>query len=361
MWHSPSALRRLTLLAGGLAVLSLGWGSYRALTSSNDLLVRFEEWEWVVAHGWAMPGWRVPYHPVTYVLLTPLVLLPPLAAKIILWLLNLAGLVYVWRRCSQLTALAAERRWLFLALFGAWACVRVTIGSGQLSLLCLGCLLWAFPWQTTGAGARLALGLMKHTLIYPVVLRALWKSPRAVWVTLLAALLPFGVLMACSELNARAFLEQSLQATGKMLSGWEGGTSVVTALRLFFPGAAWIYPVVIVAWLALFVFLVHRVRDPLVQLAALLLMGLWPFYHRPYDLALAAPTLALFLKHGRVAWAVGLTVVLLGLFEKLDQQHFFHAAAVRQVFSVYYPLTIFACLAALWRLDRATIPAPPTR
>ena len=51
-------------------------------------------------------------------------------------------------------------------------------------------------------------------------------------------------------------------------------------------------------WFALYGVVMWRVKEPLAQLAALLLLSLLPVYHQEYDLVAAAPALALFLRRG---------------------------------------------------------------
>jgi hypothetical protein len=65
-----------------------------------------------------------------------------------------------------------------------------------------------------------------------------------------------------------------------------------------------------VIWFVLFGITGWWIKDPLTQLAALLLLALLPMYHYGYDTVLAVPTLALFLKRCSLVWPTLMTVSL---------------------------------------------------
>lgn len=344
-------------LWAALAAASLSWGVYRALTSSNDLMTRLREWHYLIDHWGELAGWRAPYWPLTYGMLTPLVWLPTWGARIVFLGINLGCLWYVWRRVSAMFELGERERWLWLALFGSWACVRVTLGSGQLGLICLAVVLWAFPFRRSGDAVRLGLSVVKHTLAYPIWLWLLWRRPRQLWATAFAAVVPFLAVLMFNPVPVNQFMQTTARATEKMVMQWEGGTSLLSAVRLTWPEWRGWHLVIAGLWVVMLVGLVRRVRDERVLLSALLLMSLWPFYHRPYDFVVAGPFLAVLVARHQWAWALALTVVALGWYERLDSLQFGHLAWLRVLAGWYYPVIILGCLGlAAWRLHGEPVP-----
>ncbi|MCX7887563.1 MAG: glycosyltransferase 87 family protein, partial [Verrucomicrobiae bacterium] len=262
-----------------------------------------------------------------------------------------ACLFYVWHRVTKVFGLGEAERWLWLALFGSWACVRVTLGSGQLGLMCLAAVLWAFPFERGGDGVRLAVSAIKHTLAYPVWLWLLWRRPRQLLGTALVGLVPFVCVLLFNPVPVTRFMQSTLDATEKMVVKWDGGTSLLSALRLTWPLGKWWYLIVGALWVTLFLWLVWRCRQQRALVSALLLMSLWPFYHRPYDFVVAGPFLGMLLAQQQRGWAVGLTVAALGWYERLESLRFWEMGWLRVVASWYYPAIIFACLGLVaWRL-----------
>ena len=65
-----------------------------------------------------------------------------------------------------------------------------------------------------------------------------------------------------------------------------------------------------VIWFALFGITVRWIKEPIVQLAALFLLALLPTYHYSYDMIMAVPSLALFLKRYHQVWPTLMTAAL---------------------------------------------------
>lgn len=348
----PAPLRSWPANAFGLlAICSIGWGIYRALTSSNDLMTRLAEWHYLASRWGELTGWRAPYLPVTYALLTPWVWMPLPVARSLFLCVNLACLLYVWRRVTELYELNETDRWLWLALFGSWACVRVTLGSGQLGLVCLAVVLWAFPFHRRWDAARLGLSTVKHTLAYPVWLWLLWRAPRQLWATGVAMVVPFLLVVVLNPVPLNQFVQTTVRAAEKMVVQWDGGTSLLSALRITWPQWQGSYFVVAGLWGILFIWSVRRIRDERLLVATLLLMSLWPFYHRPYDFVIAGPFLAMLMGQRQRAAALALTLAALGWYERLDSLRFLGMEWLRVAASWYYPVMILACLGwTAWRL-----------
>ena len=94
-------------------------------------------------------------------------------------------------------------------------------------------------------------------------------------------------------------------------------------------------------------------------LAALLLMSLWPVYHRPYDLVVAAPALALFIRHLHPAWSAGISLIMLGWYEHLENTAASDVVFRQSPFGLYYPLLIFVMLALLVWVDLKRVRRDP--
>ena len=106
-----------------------------------------------------------------------------------------------------------------------------------------------------------------------------------------------------------------------------------------------------------------RVKDPLAQLAALLLLSLLPVYHQEYDLVAAAPALALFLRRGSLAWPALMTL-LLAVNPASAPTHVLPAGLLRNAVegcvAVYNPLLVLAFLGGImWVEERG--PAKHTK
>lgn len=339
-----------------VATGSMGWGVFRAVTSSNDLLTRYQEWSRLLGSLGTMGGWDQPYHPVLYLLLTLVFAYGFDVAKLLFLALNLACLGYSWRRLSDLLALEPPQRGWLLAMLGCWACVRVTIGSGQLGLICLATVLWAYPFQRGRDGIRLSLGVIKHTLLFPVWVDLLLRRPRLMLATAVVAVLPLGAAWLAGDGDWFTYWEGTRAATTRMLETWDGGAYIGVFLKPYFQSPWLMHAVIWAAWGLAFFALRRRIQDDVVWLAVLLLMSLWPVYHRAYDLVVAAPTLALFLKHRRTGWVALLAVAMAGGYERLEQLAFLQSPVLRQLGAVYYPVLIALLVAALTRLDPAGEP-----
>ena len=65
-----------------------------------------------------------------------------------------------------------------------------------------------------------------------------------------------------------------------------------------------------VIWFGLFGITARWIKDPLTQLAALLLLTLLPMYHNHYDMIVAVPAMAVFMKRCHLVWPTLMTVSL---------------------------------------------------
>jgi hypothetical protein len=90
-------------------------------------------------------------------------------------------------------------------------------------------------------------------------------------------------------------------------------------------------------------------------LAALLLLSLLPVYHQEYDLVAAAPTLALLMRRGSLAWPALMTL-LLAVNPASAPTHGLPAGLVRQAIeafvAVYNPLLVLVFLGVIVWVDR---------
>ncbi len=250
------------------------------------------------------------YLPHTFLFLTPFFAFGWPVARVLLLLLNVGAIVFIWLRLSKLAGLEGLRRWLFLAFFCSWLGTGLVVGLGNLALVCVAFLIAAFPADTTGKHLALAFSALKQSLVFPVYLHLLFKRPRALVIpTLVFAVSGIGAMFwtRLSPLDMISMAKGAVTAVGtwttidhlclrRLFALFIANATVVSALN-------WL------VWFGLFA-LTLRIKDPLCQFAALLIISLLPLYHKEYDMVAVAPALAIFLKRCNLAWPALMTVLL---------------------------------------------------
>jgi hypothetical protein len=228
-----------------------------------------------------------------------------------MFLLNVAAVFYIWRRLSQLTGLRGIQRWLLLAFFWCWSGPANVIGLGNLALVCLAAVLAAYPFASPANGVFLMLSAMKQSLVFPLYFFLIFKRPKAL-------IVPF-IAFALSGLAALWWARLSFSEGLALPKYWADSVSAWTTvdhtclrrlLAPFIKDQATVSILKWIIWFALFGITARFIKDPLVQLAALLLLALLPTYHYAYDMILAVPTLALFLKRCHLVWPTLITLSL---------------------------------------------------
>jgi hypothetical protein len=295
------------------------------------------------------------YFPHTWFVFTPVFILGWSAARILMFLANLAAVFYIAWRLSELAGLHGVRRWLLLAFFAGWTGTGNVIGLGNLALVCLAAVLAAYPFSSSRNGVFLTLAAMKQSLVFPLYFYLLLKRPKVLFV-------PFVSLTLCGLAVlwwARIGFADSL----KLPKYWVDSTSAWTTidhtclrrlLALFISDSLVVAVLKWVIWFALFGVTVRWIKDPLAQLAAWLLLALLPVYHYQYDLVVAVPALAVFLKRCRLIWPTLMFFSLSwSVFSRLGS--IFPAGPLRTVceklHEVYYPLLILCFLGGLLWLE----------
>jgi hypothetical protein len=229
----------------------------------------------------------------------------------LLLLLNVGCVFYIWWRLSKLAGLDGMRRWLLLVFLWDWLCTGLVIGLGNLALVCVAAALAAYPFSTATNSLFLTLSAMKQTLVFPLYFRLLLKRPKVLLLPLVVVTVCGLGVMAWARLG---FADVLAIARGSLntVQGWTH-YDLTSLRRLLSPvlgyGAA-LSAVVWPVWFGLYFVVMRRVKDPLAQVAALLLLSLLPVYHQEYDLVAAAPALALFLRRGSLAWPALMTLLL---------------------------------------------------
>jgi hypothetical protein len=265
------------------------------------------------------------------------------------------------------------RRWLLLVFLWDWLCTGLVIGLGNLALVCVATALAAYPFSSVGSSVFLTLSAMKQTLVFPLYFRLLLKRSKML-------ILPFVVVMVCGLavlVWARLGFADALgMARGSMntVQAWTQYdlTSLRRLLRPLLGSGAALSAVVWVVWFVIYGAVMWRVKDPLAQLAALLLLSLLPVYHQEYDLVAAAPTLALLMRRGSLAWPALMTL-LLAVNPASAPTYVLPAGLLRHAIeafvAVYNPLLVLAFLGGIVWVDRRgdheiheihEKPAPPT-
>jgi hypothetical protein len=356
--------QRAQLPACLLLGVGIVWGLLRTARSlamlfeaSHDLNIYYSLWFLLGHRDFAdIALSQALYLPHTWPVLTPLFLLGWPAARLVMLALNVGCVFYIWWRLSELAGLQGMRRWLLLVFLWDWLCTGLVIGLGNLALVCVATALAAYPFSSAGSSVFLTLSAMKQTLVFPLYFRLLLKRPKML-------IVPFVVVAVCGVavlVWARLGPADVLAAARGSVSRVEGWTQFdLTSLRrllrpLLGSGAA-LSAVVWAVWFAIYGAVMWRVKDLLAQLAALLLLSLLPVYHQEYDLVAAAPTLALIMRRGSLAWPALMTL-LLAVNPASAPTHVLPAGLLRHAIeafvAVYNPLLVLVFLGVIVWVDR---------
>jgi hypothetical protein len=342
------------------------WGLLRTARSlamlfepSHDLNIYYSLWFLLGHRDYADVALsQALYLPHTWLVLTPFFLLGWPAARLLILLINAGCVFYIWWRLSELAGLQGMRRWLLLVFLWDWLCTGLVIGLGNLALVCVATALAGYPFSTVGGSVFLTLSAMKQTMVFPLYFWLLLKRPKML-------IVPFVVVAVCGLavlVWARLGFADALEmARGSMntVEAWTQFdlTSLRRLLRPLLGSGAALSAVVWVVWFAIYGAVMWRVKDPLAQLAALLLLSLLPVYHQEYDLVAAAPALALFLRRGSLAWPAAMTL-LLAVNPASAPTQVLPAGllrdAVEALVAAYNPLLILAFLGGIMWVDRAS-------
>jgi hypothetical protein len=346
-----------------LLVVAIIWACFRTARSvamlfseSHDLDIYYSLWFLLKHRDHAdIALSQALYLPHTWLVLTPLFLLGWPTARLLMLLVNVVSVFCIWWRLSQLAGLGGIRRWLMLALFWGWLGTGLVIGLGNLALVCVAAAVMAYPFNTLGNSAFLALSAMKQTLVFPLYFHLLFKRPKVL-------ILPFAVfalsgiaLLLWSRLSLAEGLKLA-KASADMANAWTmyDFTCMRRLLAPFIHSPTAVSVVMWVTWFALFGICAAVIKEPLTQFAALLLLSLLPMYHQRYDLVAAAPALAIFLRHGSLFWPAVMTAALATDFG-ITFSRFLPAGTLRSAAHsmelAYYPLLTLAFLFGLIHLE----------
>jgi hypothetical protein len=355
-----------------LLVVALAWAGFRFARSlqllfagSHDLYTYYSLWYVMCHREMADIALRQSlYLPHTWFFLTPLFAFGWPVARALVLVLNLGCVGFLWWRLSALADLRGVRKALLLAFSLAWLSTGLVIGLGNLALVCVAAVVAAFPYQSPPNQIFLAFSAMKQTLVFPVYLLMVIRRPRAL-------IIPFSIFAVSGvaaliwarlmPLEAVAMARSSLAAVGSWTQF--DHTCLRRILVLFTSNPLWISLLNWAIWFGLFGASLRFLRDPLSQLAALMLLSLLPVYHNTYDMVAALPVLAVFLRRsGMVLPALltlGLSINLAASLTRILPGSLKGAAQALE--SAYYPLLILACLAALFYLERGVNSGEQTR
>jgi hypothetical protein len=350
--------QRAQLLPRLLFAVAILWAFFRTARSlgmlfeeSHDLDIYYSLWFLLRHRDYAdIALSQALYLPHTWLVLTPLFLLGWPLARLGMLLLNVTSVFYLWWRLSQLAGLAGIRRWLLLAFFWGWLGTGLILGLGNLALVCVAAVVAAYPFTSAGNSVFLTLAAMKQSLVFPLYLQLLFKRPKAL-------LLPLVVFAGCGL--AVLFWARLGFAEGLRLAKQAADTANAWTLydftcmrRLLVPflASSAVSVVMWLIWFGLFGLCARFLKDPLSQLAALLLLSLLPMYHQKYDLVAAVPALAICLQRCSLIWPTLMTAALAtDLFASFSR--FLPSgplrAAAHTVEGGYYPLLILVLLGGL--------------
>ena len=355
--------KRARLPARLLLVVATAWAVFRTARSrgmlfheSHDLDIYYSLWFLLEHRDYAAIALsQALYLPHTWVALTPLFLAGWPAARMAMLLINGACVFYLWWRLSWMAGLVGIRRWLLLAFFWGWLGTGLILGLGNLALVCVAAAVAAYPFASAGDSLLLALSAMKQSLVFPLYFHLLLKRPRV----LILPMAVFAVSGAAALLWARlSFAEGLALAKGSVdtANAWTlyDFTCMRRLLSPFIHNSLAVSVLMWVTWFGLFGICSRYIKDPLAQLAALLLLSLLPMYHQKYDLVAAVPALAVCLRRCSLLWPTLMTAALAtdfgASFSRLLPAGPARAAAHTAELA-YYPLIILVILGALVYLE----------
>ncbi len=293
------------------ALVSLGYGIATAGARSFDLrLFRRLGAVWWRDSASISPKLFPGYPPYALVAFWPLNAIPAEALPWVWLVVNVAACgAVVW-----LVRMIWGRGWsrsavLFLAAyFAVWAPVRVTLRTGQISLVILALILGAEVVRRSGrqvpAGLLLGAALVKPSLAGPFLLYWAWRREWRMVGTALAVVT--GLTAAyCIHTGVWPWVAMSgyLSKGVRVWSGkhgyFEGTTDIRPLMETLCGGSDWWGWVAAVALAAaalaaMFWLFRHRKEEENTHLAVLALFSLWAVYHRVYDSVAALPAAALF-------------------------------------------------------------------
>ncbi len=339
------------------------WGVLRTARSlamlfepSHDLNIYYSLWYLLGHRDYADVALsQALYLPHTWLVLTPLFLLGWSGARLVMVLINAGCVFYIWWRLSELAGIQGMRRWLLLVFLWDWLCTGLVIGLGNLALVCVATALAAYPFSTAGGSVLLTLSAMKQTLVFPLYFQLLFKRPKMLIVPFVVFTVCGLAVLAWARLGPAEVLGMARGSVSRVESWTQFDlTSLRRVLRPLLGNGAALSVVVWVVWFVIYGVVMRRVKEPLAQLAALLLLSLLPVYHQEYDLVAAAPALALFLRRGSLGWPALMTL-LLALNPASAPTHLLPAGllrhAVEAVVAVYNPLLVLGFLGAIVWVD----------
>lgn len=274
--------------------------------------------------------------------------------------LNIGAVGYIWWRLAGLTGLRGVRRALLLALFTSWLSTGLVLGLGNLALVCVALILAAFPFDTPARGVALAFSAMKQSIAFPVYFQLLLRKPKSL-------IIPFAVFGVCgvavmgwARLGPADILGMARRASDSVGSWTQyDHTCLRRLLTQFVENKVALSLLNWGAWFALFGIAFRWIKDPLLNLGALLLICLLPMYHNIYDLVVAVPVLAALLQRTNLVWPALMTLALAtNLASHLPRfmpAGFLQRAAGGLEYA-YYPIVILCLFAGLVWLDRRRRP-----
>jgi hypothetical protein len=364
----PQPARRGQFLALLLLAITAGWAlfhtahillihsSRHTICPTHDLYSYYSVW-FVLGHR-ECADFAVReslYFPHTWLVFTPLFMWGWPIARALMFLINVAAVLYSWWRLSNLGGLQGLRRWLLLTFFLGWSGTGNVIGLGNLALVSLATMLAAYPFSSAKSGVWLTVACMKQSLVFPLFLHLLLKRSKALIVPILA--------IGLGGLAVLWWAHMSIADGFRLPRYWVATTSTWTdidhtglrrVMALFISNASVVGLGVWAIWFALFGVTVWWIKDPLSQFAALLLLCLLPTYHYAYDMVVAAPALAVFMKRCRLVWPTVMTFFLsVTLFGQLSRH--LPAGPLRTLCEkldyAYYPIIILVAFAGLLWLE----------
>ena len=300
----------------GVAIL---WAFFRTARSlgmlfgeSHDLDIYYSLWFLLRHRDYAdIALSQALYLPHTWLVLTPLFLLGWPAARMVMLLLNVASVFYLWWRLSQLAGLAGIRRWLLLVFFWDWLGTGLILGLGNLALVCVAAAVAAYPFASPANSVFLTLAAMKQSLVFPLYLHLLFKRPKVLILPLAVFALGGVAALFWSRLSLAEGLKLA-KASMDTANAWTlyDFTCMRRLLVPFIHSSLALSVVMWLVWFGLFGLCALAIKDPLSQLAALLLLSLLPMYHQKYDLVAAVPALAVCLQRCSLMWPTLITAAL---------------------------------------------------
>jgi hypothetical protein len=302
----------LTLLSA-LAIASLAWGAHAALTKDNDLTRRCEEVALFVQQVDPYQDPDMTYPPSALPVFTPLIApFSPRMVRVIWLILNVLSLGVL----ATSTAQVWGREWppwlrfAFPLILAASKPARLAIGMGQFAILPTALILLSLQRterrREVLGGLLLGVALVKPTLAVPFLI-ALTIQRR--WITVSAA----ASFQVCTFLGASLWLHISpvrlLREWVALARGQQGAglIDLPTLAKSVWPESASHASSISLLALVFVTALLFAFRDrALRELTALSLLLAAVFtYHRPYDLVLLFPALAILLdeaERSRSGW-----------------------------------------------------------